>query len=348
MTTTFPPAGPTPGGTDDAAADRRVQRLNRASVARVIDPSSAAELAGRVGEGQLIPDELLSVAGLGLDLTTEQRARLSREETASILQAGVEFEAILMAGLALEVAYRSSGRDPRSTYALHEIGEETRHSRLFLELIDQIDPRATNPLARPWLMRVSHLVDDFIIRHPATLYTLILGGEEIPDLLQQLASEHPGTDPHVAAVNRYHRSEEARHLAYARLRVGEVWRDAGAPDRWGVRHLAPLVIGGMFDLLVHPGVYETVGLPGWDTWRAVRADPHRRDLRHRACRPVLDALVGAGVLRAGRVPRGWRSLCGVDRWGQPVGPVAPSDPTVPPATTAPNSSGNTRATLDVR
>ena len=266
----------------------------------------------------MLPDELLSVAGLGLDLSPEQRARLSREEAASILVAGVEFEAILMAGLSLEVAYRAQKADPRSVYALHEIGEESRHSRVFIDLIDQLGPTARNPLARPALARVAHVVDDFVIRHPATLYALILGGEEIPDLLQKLASEHPHTDPHIAAVNRYHRSEEARHLAFARVRVGEVWETAGPVDRWGVRRLAPIVIAGMFDLLVHPGVYETIGLPGWDTWRAVRSDPARRELRHQACRGVLAALMDAGVIRAGRVPSGWRSLCGVDRRGRAI------------------------------
>lgn len=329
MTATFrpdttPSSEPSSGDpmTDDPAEDpaddraqQRLARLNRASTTRSVDPDVAPELRGRVGPGQLVPDELLSVAGLGLDLTDEQRARLSREEVASILVAGVEFEAILMAGLSLEIAYRSVKTDPRSTYALHEIGEESRHSRVFLDLLEQIGPTARNPLARPMLTRLSHAVDDFVIRHPATLYTLILGGEEIPDLLQKLAAEHPATDAHVAAVNRYHRSEEARHLAFARLRVGEVWARAGRLDRWGVRHLAPVVIAGMWDLLVHPGVYETIGLPGWDTWRAVRADPHRRSLRHQACRPVLAALVDAGVITAGRVPRQWRSLCGVDRSG---------------------------------
>ncbi len=307
------------GGAATDAASRRLGHLNRASTNRAIDPDRDPDLSGRIGDGQLLPDELLTVAGLGLDLTAEQRVTLSREEVASILAAGIEFEAILMAGLGLEVAYRADKTDPRTVYALHEIGEETRHSRVFASIIEDIAPTARNPFGNKWLLRASHLVDDFIVRHPSTLYTLVLGGEEIPDLLQSLAAEHPDTDPHVAAVNRYHRAEEARHLSYARLRLAETWRDAGALDRWGVRVLAPVVIGGMFDLLVHPGVYETVGLPGWDTWRAVRSEPGRRALRHRACRPVLSALLDAEVVRPGRVPRSWRTLCGVDRRGRPLG-----------------------------
>lgn len=81
--------------TMDRSADTRVERLNQVSVKRFDD---AAELfAGRLGDGQLIPDELLSVAGLGLDLTDEQRRLLSREEIGSILNEGIAFEAVLMA-----------------------------------------------------------------------------------------------------------------------------------------------------------------------------------------------------------------------------------------------------------
>jgi len=320
MTATMPTVGASdrpadsPPGTP-SASDRRLRQLNAVSITRAIDPAVSPELAGHLSDGQVLPDDLLSVAGLDLAMTDEQRVRLSREEVASCLLGGIEFEAVLMAGFGLELATRSDLRDPRATYALHEIGEETRHSRIFIELVQELDPVARNPLQRrpfTWIQRASAR---FIIRHPATFYSLVLGGEEIPDLLQQRAAEHPDTDPHLAAVNRYHRLEEARHLAFARLRLAELWVDAGAIDRWGVRRLAPLVIGGMWDLLVHPGVYETVGLPGWSTWRAVRRDPARVALRHRACRPVLDAMVDAGVFRAGRIPAPWRRLCGVDRHG---------------------------------
>jgi hypothetical protein len=33
---------------------------------------------------------------------------------------------------------------------------------------------------------------------------------------------------------------------------------------------------------------------------------------------VLAAALDAGVIRRGRVPRAWRTLCGVDRHGEPV------------------------------
>ena len=53
----------------------------------------------------------------------------------------------------------------------------------------------------------------------ALLLVMVLAGEEIPDHLQKLAAEHPDTDPFLAALNRYHRMEEARHLSFARTRA---------------------------------------------------------------------------------------------------------------------------------
>ena len=289
--------------------DERIERLNVASVKRAREIDDL--LAGAPGEGQILPDELLSVAGLGLDLTPEQRRTLSREEVASILTAGVQFEAVLMAGFSLQVATAKDPSDPRVTYALHEIGEETRHSRLFLDLRAKIGPTARNPLVTGLLSKVDKYGIPHIIGRPALLFTLVLGGEEIPDMLQKIVSEHPDSDPHLSAVNRYHRAEEARHLAFARSVLPEVWAGASWSDRFAVRHVAPLLIGGMWDTLIHPGVYGSVGLPAWETWRAVRRDPHRVAMRHQATRPVLQTLLESGVLVEGRVPRGWRRLCGV-------------------------------------
>lgn len=298
-----------------STVDERIERLSTVSLRRVIEPDEA--VPGRVGDGQLLPDEQLSVAGLDLDLTTEQRVRLSRAEVASIVDNGIRFEAILTAGFALQIAGWDDLTDPRVTYMLHEVGEESRHSRLFARLLGQLRPLPRNPLANPVTRVIERTVLPLLMRMPAFFCVLVLTGEEIPDLLQKLASEHPDTDPFVREVNRYHRQEEARHLAFARMLLPEVWQRAGWLERRLVARLAPLLVGGMFDTLVHPGVYATVGLPTWSTWRAVNRTPQRRALKHRALRPLLAALMDAGALRPGRVPAGWRRICGVDRHGAP-------------------------------
>ena len=80
---------------DDTA---RVTRLIGASARRVIEPD--VEVTGRLTKPQVVPDELLSIAGLDLDLAPAERATLAREELASIVRFGITFEAVLMAGFA--------------------------------------------------------------------------------------------------------------------------------------------------------------------------------------------------------------------------------------------------------
>jgi P-aminobenzoate N-oxygenase AurF len=291
------------------SSEERIDRLSAISVKRLVEPDDA--VPGGVGPGQLLPDELLSVSGLELDLTDEQRALISREEVASIASTGVRFESILMAGFAVDVLRRDLC-DPRVKYILHEIGEETRHSRLFLRMIEQLQPRAKDPFDRALPRAVERISVMLLASLPAMFCVAVLTGEEIPDLFQKLAGDHPDTDPFVRDVNRYHRQEEARHLAFARIIFPEIWAKANFLDRFLVRHLAPRLAGFMFETMVHPGVYEVVGLPGWKTWREVNHTPERLALKHRALRALLAPLIEAGALAPGKIPSAWRRVCGVD------------------------------------
>ena len=102
----------------------------------------------------------------------------------------------------------------------------------------------------------------------------------------------------------------------------EQWAAAGPFERFCVRHLGSHIAIAMFDTIVHPGVYATIGLPTWKTWRIVNRSAGRTALRHRALRPLLSPLLDANAFRGGRVPRAWRRACGVDRRGRDLAPVA--------------------------
>lgn len=321
--TTTTPTGPEGSQPRPArSVDRRIERLSTASLQRILEPDT--DVPGAIGDGQVLPDELLTVVNvpeLFDQLTDEQKRTLAREEFASIVDTGVRFESVLMAGFCLDILSRPDLTDPRVTYLLHEMGEETRHSRLFVRLLTQVEPRAKNPLDSPIGRIAQRVLMPFLTAMPALFCLLVLSGEEVPDLLQKLAGEHPDTDPMIKAVSKYHRQEEARHLAFGRILFPEQWATAGPIQRFLVRHLGSRIAIGMFDTIVHPGVYGTIGLPTWPTWRAVNRSAGRTALRHRALRPLLTTLLEAGVFRGGRVPRGWRIACGVDRSGGDLAPV---------------------------
>jgi hypothetical protein len=297
-----------PTRTKRARADERIQRLSAVSLNHIVEPET--QVTGSVGPDPILPRELLSVADLTLDLTDDQWHALAREELASILDAGVRFESVLMAGFAMMLAWQPDLTDARATYVLHEMGEETRHSRLFIRVIEQLDPQAVNPFIRGAYTKIDRWITRRALPHQALFCVMVLAGEEAPDLLQRQTSEHPDTDPYIRQVGLYHRAEEARHLAFARTLLPEVWRDASMIERAVIRHLGPLIMEGIFDSLVHPGVYRTVGLPGWRTWNQVRRSPTRRAQKAEAFRPILDALQDAGAFaNPDRLPRSWRHSC---------------------------------------
>jgi P-aminobenzoate N-oxygenase AurF len=305
------------------AVDQRIERLSTASLKRIIEPDT--EVPGEIGDGQVLPDELVTLSNvpeLFARLTEEQKKVLAREEFASIVETGVRFESVLMVGFSFEIIAKPDLTDPRVTYLLHEMGEETRHSRLFIRLLEQVKPTAKNPIDGPIARLGQQVLMPFLTGMPSLFCLLVLSGEEVPDLLQKLASEHPDTDPMIKAVSKYHRQEEARHLAFARMIFPEQWAAAGRFERFLVRHLGSHIAKAMFDTIVHPGVYATVGLPAWPTWKAVNRSSGRSAMRHRALRPLLKQLLDADVFRGGLVPKGWQRACSVDRHGRELTPMA--------------------------
>jgi hypothetical protein len=299
-----------------ATTASRIERLSTLSAKRVIDPDQ--ELPGAVGEGQVLPDDLLSVRDLDLDLTPEQRRTLSREEYAAITEEGIRFESVLNAGFSIQITRTADLTDPRVVYALHEIGEETRHSRLFVRLLEQLETTGKNPFNAGFPGAVKRRILRFVTQRPPLLYVAVLAGEEIPDLIQKRWIDHPDTDPFAVQVNRYHRQEEARHLAFARAVLPDVWAAAPRRQRLQVRWFGAHLVQLQIEQLFHPGIYEAAGLPGFATWRKVHRSPSVVALRHEATRPIVAQLMEAGALKAGRIPRSWRRLCGIDRHGEPV------------------------------
>ncbi len=248
-----------------------IDRLSTASLRRVIEPD--LDLPGHVSDGQVLPDELLGMHELAefADLSADQRAKLSREEVASIVEAGLRFEAVLMAGFALSLVDHPDLTDPEVVYALHEIGEETRHSRLFSRLLGQLAPTAKNPLAK--FRRIEMMLIPRLIRRPATLDVLVLGGEEIPDLMQKRAggaSRHrpvpapgqplppcrgsppPGLRPSGAAPTS-ERGPQVRPLPGASRRaahhLGDVRHDRAS---WCLRHRRPAAVRHVKARQPHP------------------------------------------------------------------------------------------------
>jgi hypothetical protein len=280
----------------------------RAGAARewVLEVEELGAIDGRLGDGQVLPDRLLSVAGTGVDATKEQRAALARLELGAVTEWQMRFEAVVQAGFARQVASAPDLASGRVTFLLHEIGEEAGHQRLFQRLV----PSAPDPAA-PALEPIPAVFDQvwpLAMRFPAVLYALVLAGEEILDRFQEDAADDPATDPFVREVYAFHRMEEANHVAFVQAVYAEAWVRASRVERAVVRQVVPRLIGRLFDAKVRPGDYEKAGLPS-GVWGRVRHSDAWTSSRATAARPVLDALVDVGALRRSALPRPWRQLC---------------------------------------
>src|SRR3954452_5128564 len=299
------------------APEKRVSRLSHVSAKRVIEPDE--DVMGDFGPGQILPDDLLLTAGTGIELSDEQKATLSREQVAAMLDGGIRLESVLLAGAGLLMSTWRDLTDPRVTYLLHEVGEETRHSRLFQRMISQLAPTARNPFHRGIDARVGAWLYRLTATHPLLFCVMVLAGEEYPDLVQRRAIEHPGSDDYLRRANAYHREEEARHLAFGRMLLPELWAKASRRQRWMARRVAPLLATLMVETqLSHPGLFTVIGLPPRRTAWKVNHSATQRALGAEAMRGVLKSLLIAAPEMRGRVPRGWRRLCQVDRTGTPL------------------------------
>ena len=112
--------------------------------------------------------------------------------------------------------------------------------------------------------------------------------------------------------------EEARHLSFARAVFEEVWQKARPFDRFLVRHVAPRLIRFMFDSMVDPGVYATIGLPAMSTWKAAPRPPCAGSSATRPPARARRVLLDAGAVRnAVGFSGAWRALCGIRADGEP-------------------------------
>src|SRR6184192_1906350 len=96
---------------------------------------------------KFMPLERTSLYGTALweRMSDEQRIELSRQELASVASTGLWFEIILIQMLA-RWAYHRDPQDPRTQYALTEIGDETRHIVMFAKAIARVGAPTYRPI----------------------------------------------------------------------------------------------------------------------------------------------------------------------------------------------------------
>ncbi|MGN6607814.1 MAG: AurF N-oxygenase family protein [Jatrophihabitans sp.] len=240
-----------------------------------------------------MPLERTSLYGTPLweRMSEQQRIELSRQELASVAGTGLWFEILLIQMLA-RWCYHQDPQDPRTQYALTEIGDETRHVVMFSKAIKAMGAPTYRPRG---LVDKLAQVYQAIAKGPS-LFAPVLVAEEITDRLQRSMINDEAIHPLIRMVNRIHVVEEARHVRFAREEVTRQMATIN-PVAKVVSNVASAVVGAfVVSSLISPDVYAAVGLDPKEAQRQARNNPHYAETRRWMGEKIMAFLTDEGLV----------------------------------------------------
>jgi hypothetical protein len=275
--------------------ERTAERLLSASAKHSFDPDTELDWETPFAEDTWFwPPELVSLYDTPLwrRMPQEQRIALSRHETASLCSSGVWFETILMQ-LLLRHTYDLDPTSGHVRYALTEIADECRHSKMFARAVTKLGTPTYGP------SRLDHALGRVLKTVSTTpgSFTGTLLAEEILDWMQRLTFPDERIQPFVRGMTRIHVVEEARHIRYARE---ELRRQMATAPRWELaltRTTSAEAARVIARSLISPRVYAAVGLDPAEAVATARASGHRQDVMRHSAKRLMDFFEEIGLLR---------------------------------------------------
>ncbi len=279
------------------------ERLLAASDRHSFDPDTDLDWDAPLEEGKwFLPERLVSLYDTPLweRMSEQQRIELSRHEAASLAGAGIWFEIILMQLLTRHI-YDLDPTSRHVRYALTEMADECRHSKMFARLIQKLG----TPVYRP--TGLTHFLGR-VLKTVATTpgaFTATLLVEEILDQMQRQTFPDETIQPLVRGVTRIHVVEESRHVRYAREELRRQMTDCPAWERHWTRLSSGEAAVVIARSLISPRVYAEVGLNPKVALEQARSSEHRRATLQWSAQRLTTFLDEIGVL-AGPATRAWR------------------------------------------
>ncbi|WUH91032.1 diiron oxygenase [Streptomyces sp. NBC_00433] len=284
--------------------EKTAERLLAASAKHSFDPDTELDWDAPFEDGRWFwPPELVSLydTPLWTRMSEEQRIALSRHEAASLCSIGVWFETILMQ-LLLRHTYDLDPTSGHVRYALTEIADECRHSKMFARAVTKMGTPAYRPSRLD--VRLGRVLKT-VSTTPGS-FTGTLLAEEILDWMQRLTFPDERIQPLVRGITRIHVVEEARHIRYARE---ELRRQMATAPRWEIeltRLSSAQAARVIARSLISPRVYASVGLDPRYAAHLAAASPHRQDVMRQSAKRLMDFFDEIGLIR-GPSKRMWRA-----------------------------------------
>jgi hypothetical protein len=123
--------------------------------------------------------------------------------------------------------------------------------------------------------------------------------------LQRSMLDDDRIQPMIRMINRIHVVEEARHVRYAREELVRGMAKLRGPALELHRLVTAVVAHTVMNVMVHPGVYKSVGLDPREARAAALANPHHRESRRWMAEKIVAFLSEVGMI-GGPSKRIWK------------------------------------------
>lgn len=226
--------------------------------------------------------------------TASERVFLSRCRSASMAEAGIQLEQILIEGLTRLVRCYDP-RSPLYRFMMHELGEETQHVLMFSAWLKKLN--LPTPQLDPQLRVALPILGLLASRQPVLFFMVVLTGELTTDVIQADAIRDERLHPTLRQLVRLHHVEELRHISFGKEFVRQEYQALPRAERKLMRSLAPVIAKAIGQSLSRVPAYE--GLPAWVTPKLLAQAAHadaRQDMLSKAFRPLMGFMEEADIL----------------------------------------------------
>jgi hypothetical protein len=272
-------------------------RLSRASRKLFYDVYNHFDWPEQLVEGAwCMPPELISIHGTpAWDAMTEaQRKRLSLYEICNLFSLVLQGERPLVAGLSDRLYQRQNDRDI-TTYLHHFLDEENKHMVMFGEFchryIGKVYPEKKISLPREYAKGEEEVA----------FFCKAMVVEELGDYYNVAIEKDARVDPLVREINKVHHIDEARHLAFGRAHLADLFQrhsaQWSADDLAGFRRWLADYLRASWGDYYNPSVYRDAGLAdAYEIRQAALAHPACVAHRQAVSAKLVDYFVRTGLL----------------------------------------------------
>ncbi len=272
-------------------------RLTRASRRMQWDVYNAITWPDQLVEGAWwMPPELVSIYGTSAwdALDETQRKSLSKYELGNFFSLVLQGERPLVAGLSDRLYARSNDKNI-TQYLHHFLDEENKHMVMFGEFchryIGKVYPEKKISLPREYAKGEEEVA----------FFCKVMVVEELGDYYNTTIEKDERIEPMVREVNRIHHVDEARHLAFGRQHLAEVFEQHRA--KWsdeqltGFRQWLVDYLKASWGDYYNPTMYRDAGLDdGYELRQLAMTHPACAAQRQRASAKLVSYFIKTGLL----------------------------------------------------